>query len=124
MKLSAGRQTASRLLHREFQRYTLYRESDLITDEDRLVISTIHRAKGLEFDSVVIAGAHDQNFPCFFAKTPNAVIEEARILFVAMSRAKWRLVISAPQSVTTAWGDVRQTGTTRFLQHSKLRSNF
>lgn len=49
----------------------------------RNVVSTIHRAKGLEFDRVLLAGSGDRD-----ANDPG---EENRILYVALSRARWEI---------------------------------
>jgi DNA helicase-2/ATP-dependent DNA helicase PcrA len=82
------------LLRRHLPRYALYREPDLILDEDRLVVSTVHRAKGLEFDRVIVPFCVDGRFPLFMAKTDEARQEEARLLYVACTRARRGLIIS------------------------------
>jgi DNA helicase-2/ATP-dependent DNA helicase PcrA len=92
------RQPLYRLLDEPLRAYRLYRESDLIMPEDRLVVSTVHRAKGLEFDSVVVAQVHDRNFPSFFSITKEAKMEDARCLYVAMTRARRQLVVSWPKN--------------------------
>jgi DNA helicase-2/ATP-dependent DNA helicase PcrA len=62
-------------------------------DENSVVISTIHKAKGLEWDDVYVDVTHG-NVPHRKAKG-NAIQEEERLLYVALSRAKERLFLSA-----------------------------
>ena len=69
-------------------------------DEPRVRIMTLHAAKGLEADNVVIAGVADQFMP---GNESNAepVSEQKRLLYVAVTRAKASLVISWPRRVRT-----------------------
>lgn len=64
-------------------------------DDNQVPIITIHQSKGLEFDSVFIAGATEGEFPSFFSVRDNNLEEERRLFYVAMTRAKQRLFISA-----------------------------
>ncbi|MBV8951187.1 MAG: ATP-dependent helicase [Actinobacteria bacterium] len=66
-------------------------------DEDYLVISTIHSAKGLEWDAVHVLHATDGAIPSDMALgEPHGLEEERRILYVAMTRARRVLRLSAP----------------------------
>ena len=66
-------------------------------DEDWLVLSTIHSAKGLEFDVVHVIHASDGNIPSDMAlRDDDEVEEERRLLYVAMTRAKSELHLVAP----------------------------
>jgi DNA helicase-2/ATP-dependent DNA helicase PcrA len=66
-------------------------------DEDYLVLSTIHSAKGQEWDSVFVLNVTDGNFPSEFATGDAARIEEERrLLYVAMTRARQSLALVAP----------------------------
>jgi DNA helicase II / ATP-dependent DNA helicase PcrA len=68
-----------------------------LMDEDYLVLSTIHSAKGQEWDSVYVLNVADGNFPSEFATGKPALIEEERrLLYVAMTRAKSALHLVAP----------------------------
>ena len=49
---------------------------------------TFHRAKGLEFDTVFVTGLERGLVPISHAKTPEAMDEEQRLLYVALSRAE------------------------------------
>ena len=66
-------------------------------DEDYLVLSTIHSAKGQEWDAVFLLNVADGNFPSEFSTgRPDLVEEERRLLYVAMTRAKTDLHLMAP----------------------------
>jgi DNA helicase-2/ATP-dependent DNA helicase PcrA len=66
-------------------------------DEDYLVLSTIHSAKGQEWDAVHLLNVADGNFPSEFSTGKPALIEEERrLLYVAMTRAKTDLHLLAP----------------------------
>jgi len=78
-------------------------EVALITDQDenqqdnpnRVTLMTVHSAKGLEFDHVFIAGLEENLFPSVMSlSNPNAIEEERRLLYVAITRAKQRCVIT------------------------------
>jgi superfamily I DNA/RNA helicase len=78
----------------------------LLTDERAVRIMTIHKSKGLEFDSVIIFGVEKQ---AFWGK----VDEERCAFFVAVSRAKKRLVLThtekrlRPSSNPRRWDEER-----------------
>ncbi len=66
-------------------------------DEDYLVLSTIHSAKGQEWDAVHVLNVADGNFPSEFSTGRDDLIEEERrLLYVAMTRAKTDLHLIAP----------------------------
>ena len=66
-------------------------------DEDYLTISTIHSAKGLEWDSVHVLAVYDGNFPaCMSAGTSESIDEERRLLYVGMTRARRDLTLYVP----------------------------
>lgn len=65
--------------------------------DDCLTISTIHSAKGLEWDSVFIIGAVDGRFPSAYSfNSPEELDEELRLMYVAATRAKNNLYITYP----------------------------
>lgn len=80
-----------------------YKEADLCDDSinssilpEKIFISTVHKAKGLEFENVIVFGCVDGVYPFFASKDdPIAQQEDARKLYVAMSRAKKRLCFHA-----------------------------
>jgi DNA helicase-2/ATP-dependent DNA helicase PcrA len=66
-------------------------------DEEYVVLSTIHSAKGQEWDYVYVLNVADGNFPSEFAAgKPELQEEERRLLYVAMTRARNELHLCAP----------------------------
>jgi DNA helicase-2/ATP-dependent DNA helicase PcrA len=66
-------------------------------DEDHLVLSTIHSAKGLEFDAVYVLHAADGNIPSDLTTgSPEEIDEELRLFYVALSRARRHLSVTFP----------------------------
>ena len=61
---------------------------------DAVAVSTFHAAKGLEWATVHLAGVEDGYVPIAHARTPAARAEEARLLYVAMTRAQRELHIT------------------------------
>jgi DNA helicase-2/ATP-dependent DNA helicase PcrA len=70
---------------------------DAQLDEDYLVLSTVHSAKGQEWDAVFILNVADGSFPSEYSTGTAALIEEERrLLYVAMTRARQSLDLIAP----------------------------
>jgi DNA helicase-2/ATP-dependent DNA helicase PcrA len=66
-------------------------------DEDFLVLSTVHSAKGLEWDAVHVICAYDGNFPADMSTgTEESIAEERRLFYVALTRARRRLHVYVP----------------------------
>jgi DNA helicase-2/ATP-dependent DNA helicase PcrA len=66
-------------------------------DDDRIRLSTIHQAKGLEFDAVFVIMLCDGLFPSSrSAETDEGEEEERRLFYVAITRAKNELYLSYP----------------------------
>jgi ATP-dependent DNA helicase UvrD/PcrA len=66
-------------------------------DEDYLVLSTIHSAKGLEWDHVHVIHASDGNIPSDMAlSTKDGLEEERRLFYVAVTRARRSLAVYVP----------------------------
>jgi DNA helicase-2/ATP-dependent DNA helicase PcrA len=82
---------------------------------DRVSLLTIHAAKGLEFPVVFVAGLEDGILPLAFgAPDPATLTEERRLLYVGMTRAKDRLLLSRAER--RVWrGRVREQAPSRFL---------
>jgi len=69
-----------------------------LLDEDYLILSTIHSAKGREWKSVFVLNAVDGCIPSDLSTgTPAEIEEERRLLYVAMTRAKDELHLIVPQ---------------------------
>jgi DNA helicase-2/ATP-dependent DNA helicase PcrA len=66
-------------------------------DEDYLVLSTIHSAKGLEWEAVHVLALYDGNIPADMAAgSKESLDEERRLLYVAMTRARRELRLYVP----------------------------
>jgi DNA helicase-2/ATP-dependent DNA helicase PcrA len=93
------RLTLKEKIHKYIPEYLLYKESDLYRDE-QIVVSTVYKAKGLEFDNVVIADATDEMYPRLWnvekSLRTEKTLEDARAFYVAMTRAKKKLYITIP----------------------------
>lgn len=62
---------------------------------ETIFVTTIHKAKGLEFDNVIVFDAIDGRIPNFYSRgNPRQLAEDARKFYVALSRAKRRLYVS------------------------------
>jgi DNA helicase II / ATP-dependent DNA helicase PcrA len=69
-----------------------------LLDEDYLILSTIHSAKGQEWRAVFVLNTVDGCIPSDLATgTPEEIEEERRLLYVAMTRAKDQLDLIVPQ---------------------------
>jgi DNA helicase-2/ATP-dependent DNA helicase PcrA len=81
-----------------------------------VVLSTLHSAKGLEWQTVFLVGLSEGLLPINYAKTPAAIDEERRLFYVGITRARRRLLLS--------WSRIgprgQQREPSRFLQ--ELRS--
>ena len=79
------------------QNLTLLRDSDVEDASDRVKIMTIHTSKGLEFDNVFLVGLTEGSFPSARSleeRKNEALEEERRLCFVAVTRAKKRLYLT------------------------------
>ncbi len=77
-----------------------------------VTLMTLHGAKGLEWPVVFIAGCSEGLLPIAYAKTPAAVEEERRLLYVGVTRARDRLRLSWSRSAPPRPGERRPS---RFL---------
>lgn len=86
-------------LRQQLERYVTdlctSKEADLCSGslEERYIISTVHKAKGLEFDTVIVYRAIDGSYPGSRSWTEKQIQEDARRLFVALSRSRKRLCV-------------------------------
>ena len=69
------------------------------TEQPKVTMMTVHAAKGLEFNNVIIVGVEDDLFPSAMAQTSAAEIEEERrLLYVAITRARKMCVMTYASS--------------------------
>lgn len=81
-------------------------------EEASVVLITLHNAKGLEFDNVLIAGAEDGYLP--MGESTEEIEEERRLFYVGMTRAKKLLMISGAD-LRKVWGAVTAREPSGFL---------
>ena len=65
-----------------------------VADQDGVEVLTFHAAKGREWPHVIVAGCEKGLLPHRSARTPEARAEEARLAYVAFTRASHRLVVT------------------------------
>ncbi len=93
----------------------LFSTIDEFMEDSAVTLMTVHMAKGLEFPVVFVVGLEDGVFPHMRALTnPADVEEERRLLYVAMTRAKSRLFLSAARR-RMSLGGVVYNPRSRFL---------
>lgn len=86
--------------------------------DDALVLSTVHQAKGLEWDTVMILWATEGMFPSSKAieESVEAEAEERRLFYVAVTRAKNNLFVMVPEIRRTRDGGVYYCEPSRFVE--------
>ncbi|MCS7175177.1 ATP-dependent helicase [Pseudothermotoga sp.] len=85
--------------------------SDLAISEDvtretggrKVTLTTVHQAKGLEWDVVFILSVNPGDFPSYYAITDGKLDEEERIFYVAITRAKELLYIMRQESTKPSY---------------------
>lgn len=84
--------------------------------EERVTMMTVHAAKGLEFNNVIIVGVEEELFPSAMASaSPAEIEEERRLMYVAITRAKHYCMIS--------WAESRyRNGQTALMRPSRFIS--
>lgn len=91
-------------------------------DDDAIVLSTIHQAKGLEWEAVFIPRLLEGSFPNGRAlDEANGIAEERRLFYVAVTRAKTKLTMSYPLVINPT-GAMILTRPSRFLDEIPSRA--
>jgi DNA helicase-2/ATP-dependent DNA helicase PcrA len=99
------------------ERISLYTASDAMKDVPSVALMTVHAAKGLEFDSVLLTGMEEEIFPYLRLGSYEIedVDEERRLAYVAITRARRQLVITHA-AARTLFGQTRYLEPSRFLR--------
>ena len=86
-------------------------------EDERLVLSSVHQAKGLEWRAVFVIGLIEDRFPNVrAARTAPGLEEERRLFYVAATRAKDELFLVHPLAAFDRYGIVVVTEPSRFLR--------
>ncbi len=86
---------------------------------ERLILSTIHSAKGLEWDVVFVIGLADGRFPHSAAIVGDQWEEERRLFYVASTRAKKKLYLCYPKEMMSSDRRFKRVGMSPFLKELK-----
>jgi DNA helicase-2/ATP-dependent DNA helicase PcrA len=98
------------------EQVSLVADTDDITDDDQVVLMTLHSAKGLEFPVVFLIGVEEGVFPHTRALTePDELEEERRLAYVGITRAQDRLYITHAWS-RSLFGSTQYNPPSRFLE--------
>jgi DNA helicase II / ATP-dependent DNA helicase PcrA len=92
-------------------------DTEKVEDRDKVTLMTIHSAKGLEFKNVFVVGLEERLFPSAQAeekKSFEALEEERRLFYVALTRAKENAWFSYA-SQRYRWGNLEFCSPSRFL---------
>ncbi|NPA13135.1 MAG: UvrD-helicase domain-containing protein, partial [Aquificae bacterium] len=96
---------------------SLSQAQDSLQEEDSVKVMTIHGAKGLEFPVVFVAGLEEGIFPSGRAfGDPEQMEEERRLFYVAITRAKEKLILTYAKYRNTFSGRYVETKKSRFLE--------
>ncbi|MCC7125858.1 MAG: UvrD-helicase domain-containing protein [Acidobacteria bacterium] len=91
-------------------------DKDQGADKARVLMMTLHSAKGLEFPVVVLAGLEEGLFPHSRAREDEAELEEERRLcYVGITRARKRLVLTSAAR-RRVFGEYQNTEASRFIE--------
>jgi DNA helicase II / ATP-dependent DNA helicase PcrA len=108
-----GRQPS---LDEYLERVALVSDVDAVAEGAAVLLMTVHSAKGLEFDTVMLTGMEEETFPYrgLESESNDELEEERRLAYVAITRARRRLYISHAAS-RTIFGQTRYLEPSRFL---------
>jgi len=109
--------TSIRTLDEFMQEVALLTDADFNEDDnkDRVLLMTVHSAKGLEFPHVYVVGMEENLFPSIQSLNSRSDLEEERRLFyVALTRAQKNVTVSYAEN-RYRWGNLTQCEPSRFL---------
>jgi len=98
------------------ERVTLVSDVDALDDAGRVVLMTVHGAKGLEFERVLLTGMEEEMFPYKGLDPAHSeeLEEERRLAYVAITRARKELVVTHTR-IRQIFGTTRWNRPSRFL---------
>ena len=91
-------------------------------EDGSITLSTVHSAKGLEFNYVFILDCTNHNFPSGLSKTDDEIEEERRIFYVAITRAKKELFLCVPKT-SYIFGRLYHNKISSFIT-KKIKNNY
>jgi DNA helicase-2/ATP-dependent DNA helicase PcrA len=98
------------------EQVSLVADTDELTDDDQVVLMTLHSAKGLEFPVVFLIGAEEGVFPNTRALSePDELEEERRLAYVGITRARERLYVTHAWS-RSLFGSTQYNPPSRFIE--------
>lgn len=105
-----------------FLKFLRYRDiqEKLVQEQDAVKLMTVHASKGLEFDTVIVAGLNHGVFP----SKRGDIEEERRLFYVAVTRAKNRLILTWPERAPDWRGDLRPMPPSQFLDELGLEKEW
>lgn len=116
------RQEVANSLDAQLQRYIVdlstLKESDFCNSRsirERIYVTTVHKAKGLEYDNVIIFDAVDGRYLNAYNRDKKQDMEDARKFYVALSRARRRLFVAYSMNTTDRHGVVHPRQLTPFM---------
>lgn len=86
--------------------------------EEKVTLMTLHASKGLEFPFVIIAGCEEGTLPSNLAIRAKDVPEERRLMYVGMTRAEKKLIMTAVKE-RLIYGQYQAQGLSRFITEIK-----
>jgi DNA helicase-2/ATP-dependent DNA helicase PcrA len=97
LKVLADSMKSTSMTMEEFlDAFSLERSTEVDHLDSEISVATIHASKGLEFDHVAVCGAGSGQMPHPKSIEPEAYEEERRLMYVAVTRARQRLLITYP----------------------------
>lgn len=97
------------------QNIALITDLDSMDEAGGVTLMTIHAAKGLEFDSVFVAGMEESLFPSRMAIAEENIEEERRLCYVAITRAKRNLYLTHSRA-RSYYGEYNMNPPSRFIE--------
>ena len=111
-------------LSEAIESFTLDRPDKKQDNEGKsVIISTIHSAKGLEWEHVYVASCVSGRFPTVFCTNETELDEDRRLFYVATTRAKNKLTYLCPHIVTDNNGMVMPAYPSIFIEENKILSD-